>query len=139
MGVIAPVKAIEAISQAKTPADAKKIIFELVGNLDNVEVIGSQVLLGIYVRPEKTKGGIFLTDSAKEEDIWQGKVGLVLKWGPDAFRDENGDLYEQRAEVGDWGVFRINDTWTLKVGDMPCRLVADKSLRLKLKDPSIVF
>ena len=84
MSVIIPHRAVEAISTAKDP---KKAIPELVGNLDGIEVIGDMVLVGIYIRPEKTAGGIIRPTINKQEDVWQGKVGLVLKWGPDAFID----------------------------------------------------
>ena len=100
MGVVVPHKAIEAISTSKDP---KKTIQELAGDLDGIEVIGDRVLVGIYMRPEKTAGGIIRPTMNKEEDVWQGKIGLVLKWGPDAFRNpETGELYEQDVNVGDW-------------------------------------
>lgn len=137
MSVIIPHRAVEVISTAKDP---KKAIPELVGNLDDIEVIGDMVLVGIYIRPEKTAGGIIRPTMNKQEDVWQGKVGLVLKWGPDAFRNpEDGQLFAQRAEIGDWCVFKVGDGWSLHINDYPCRLVRDSAIKLKVKDPNAIL
>ena len=137
MSVIIPHRAVEAISTAKNP---KQAISELVGDLNGVEVIGDMVLVGIYIRPEKTAGGIIRPTINKQEDVWQGKVGLVLKLGPSAFRDpEDGKLFEQRADLGEWCVFKVGDGWSVNINDYPCRLVRDTSIRLKVKDPNVVL
>lgn len=137
MSVIIPHKAVEAISTAKDP---RKAIPEQIGNLDGIEIIGDMVLVGIYIRPEKTAGGIIRPSTNKQEDVWQGKVGLVLKWGPDAFMDpETGNPYEQRVDVGEWCVFKVGDGWSLHINDYPCRLVRDTSIRLKVKDPLAIL
>lgn len=129
-------RAMNEIAAAK---DQKAKIVELVGNLDDIDIIGDLVLVACYIRPERTAGGIFLSDSARDEDVWQGITGLVLKHGPDAFVDVDGLKYEQRVEVGEWAVFKVGDAWRLNVRDVPCRLVRDTSIRAKVKDPSIVF
>ena len=137
MSVVVPHRAIEIVSNSRDP---KQAIFDTVGDLSGVDVIGDQVLIGIYIRPEKTAGGIIRPTVNVQEDVWQGKVGLVLKWGPDAFRDpEDGILYEQRVEIGEWGVFKIGDTMSLNINNYPCRLVRSNTLRLKVKNPNIVF
>lgn len=137
MGVVIPHKAIEVIS---TAADPRKAIQDMAGDLSGIELIGDRVLIGIYMRPEKTAGGIIRPTVNKEEDVWQGKVGLVLKWGPDAFRNpETGDYYEQDVQVGEWGVFFIGDGKPIQVGQMPCRIVRDSSFVAKVKDPMSIL
>ncbi len=128
--------ATDQIARAK---DQVTEIFKLVGKLDDIDVFGDLVLLACYIRPERTASGLYLPGSAQDEDVWQGKVGLVLKSGPNAFRDEDGDLYEQRVNIGEWGVFKVGDGWRLDVKGVPCRLVRDVSIRARVKDPSIVF
>jgi co-chaperonin GroES (HSP10) len=131
-----PHRSIGLVSTAEDPA---KAICEIVGNLDDFEIIGDRVLIGIYMRPEKTKGGIIRPDANKEEDVYQGKVGLVLKWGPDAFKNpETGDMYEQVANVGEWVVFKVGDGWQLEVNKMPCRMIKDANIIAKIKDPMSV-
>jgi co-chaperonin GroES (HSP10) len=137
MSVVIPHRAVEAVSQSKDP---KKTIFDMVGDLNQIEVIGDAVLVGIYIRPEKTAGGIIRPTINKQEDVWQGKVGLVLKWGPDAFRNpETGGMYEQAAGIGEWCVFKIGDGWSMHINDYPCRLVKDVSIRMKVKDPTVIL
>ena len=137
MSVVTPFKAIEAITTAKNP---KQAIIDFIGDLSGFEVMADRVLVGIFMRPEKTAGGIIRPTANKEEDVWQGKVGLVLKWGPTAFMNpETGDLYEQRVEVGEWGVFKVGDGWQLEVNKMPCRMIKDTNLIAKIKDPMMVL
>ena len=132
-----PHKSIDALARADNP---KKAIQDAIGNLDGVEIIGDMVLIGIYIRPEKTKGGIIRPQSNVTEDVYQGKVGLVLKWGPDAFFDPNsGDLFEQRVNPGEWCVFKVGDAWNVTIKDVPCRLVRDSAIKMKLQDPDSVF
>jgi co-chaperonin GroES (HSP10) len=137
MAVIIPHKAIELVS---TASDPKQAIQTLVGNLEDFEVMGDRVLIGIFMRPEKTKGGIIRPSTNKEEDVWQGKVGLVLKWGPNAFIDpETGIQYDQVADVGEWVVFKVGDGWQLEVNKMPCRMVKDVNIIAKVNDPMSVL
>ena len=75
--------------------DPVKQMLDEIGDLSNIEVFNNQVLLGIYIRPVKTRGGIMLTDNYRDEDKWQGKVGLVLKKGPTAFMDKTGEWFER--------------------------------------------
>ena len=137
MSVVTPFKAIEAITSASDP---KKAILDFVGDLSGFEVFGDRVLVGIFMRPEKTKGGIIRPDINKEEDVWQGKVGLVLKLGSTAFVfPGDGLLYEERANVGDWVVFKVGDGWQLEVNKMPCRMIKDTAFIAKIKDPMMVL
>jgi co-chaperonin GroES (HSP10) len=121
------------------PSDKQEIIEE-VGDISQVEVMYNQILVGIWKRPEKTKGGIILTDNTRKEDDYQGKVGLVLKCGPSAFQStDEMDFGTQSVQVGDWVVFRPGDGWQLKVGDRPCRMLVDASIKLKIPKPEMVY
>lgn len=137
MSMILPHRAIEVVSKSNDP---KKAILDLLGDLKDIEIIGDSVLVATYIRPEMTKGGILRPDSNKVEDVWQGKAGLVVKWGPDSFRNpETGDTYEQHVAVGEWCVFFVGDAKPLHVKGYPCRLVRDTSIRMKIKDPEAVL
>lgn len=129
---------VVSISQAK---DTKKAILDAVkDDLPKIDVMFNQILVGIYFRPEKTASGLFIPQSTVQEDQFQGKVGLVLKKGPTAFRsDDQTDFAGQDVEVGDWIVFRVGDNWELSVGSLPCRLVSDRNVRLKISDPSVIY
>ena len=110
-----------------------------VGDLSGIDVMYNMVLIASHVRPTKTKGGIIRPGSNVEEDIWQGKVGFVLKNGPDAFKDDDDVSFNgQKAELGEWVVFKVGDAWQLTINDWPCRLVRDSSIRMKVKNPDTV-
>lgn len=136
MSVVLPHKAITTASLSDDP---KKAILANAGDLSGVEIMGDMVLIGIYFRPEKTKGGIIQIAKTIEEDAYQGKAGLVLKWGPNAFMGEDGELYEQRVNVGEWCVFKVGDAWSVQINQCACRLVRDTAIKMKIKKPDIVF
>ena len=69
--------------------DRKTGIMKDIGDLSTFELFNNQVLVAVYVRPKKTKSGIYLPDATVDEDKIQGKVGLVVKKGPLAFVDES--------------------------------------------------
>jgi len=120
--------------------DPRDEIIKKIGNLDNIEIFNNQLLVGIYIRPEKTKGGIIITDQSRDEDKFQGKVGLVLKKGPDAFVDESGKWFKgMDVEVGDWIVLRPSDGWALNIHGVECRLIEDTLVRIRIPEPDNVW
>jgi len=128
--------------------DPRDAILAKVGDLSEVEVFGSDILVAIYKRPSKTKSGIFLADSTLAEDKWQGKAALVLKMGPTAYLDEDGNKFRDIKE-GDWVVARASDGWactlnTLKTGvsrddAVDCRIISDIAVRMRVKDPDSIY
>lgn len=121
-------------------ADPSKEILETVGDLSELEIFNNQILVGIYIRPQKTKGGIILTDATVDEDRYQGKVGLVLKVGASAFQDEKGQWFKNvDIKVGDWVVFRPSDGWAIAVNGAPCRILEDYSVRARVQHPDHVW
>src|SRR5439155_27048398 len=128
---------IEAISQA---ADPKKAILAAVGDLSKQEVFADLVLVGTYIRNERTAGGIIRPIDNVKEDEYQGKVGLVLKKGPLAFAEWSGvDDGGENAQVGSWVVYAIKDGWPVQINGTPCRFVPYSKLRMRITDPNLVF
>lgn len=128
---------IRKMSHAQDPAD---VIRDQVGNLDGVTVYHNLILVGIYSRPEKTAGGIVLPDSVKKEDVYQGVVGLVLKVGPTAFKDDGvNHFHGQKVEPGMWCVFRTSDTHKVAVNGTVCRLLEDAHVKMVVDHPDRIF
>ena len=120
--------------------DPAQELLSSLGNLDDIDIFNNQVLVAIYVRPNKTKSGIILTDSTRDEDRYQGKVGLVVKKGPSAFEDETGRWFKDAdVNVGDWVVFRPSDGWSVAINGQPCRLMDDVVIRGRVKHPDSVW
>ena len=57
--------------------DPRQALLDKIGDLSDFEIFHNKVLCAIYLAPEKTKGGIILTDQARDEDKHQGKVALI--------------------------------------------------------------
>jgi len=120
--------------------DPKTDLLKEIGDISDVEVFNNQVLVAIYIRPEQTLGGIILTNNIREEDKWQGKIGLVLKKGPSAFVDDSKNWFNGvDVEVNDWVVFRPSDGWGLTVNGNMCRLLDDTVIRGRVNHPDTVF
>ena len=128
--------------------DPKEALLDKVGDLSGVDIFGSRMLVAIYKRPEKTKSGIILTDATRKEDIYQGKVGLVIKMGPFCYVDEDGNKFRD-INVGDWVVFRPSDGWQVtlntlqqsisKEDTVDCRLLSDNVVDVRVSNPDSVY
>ena len=122
-------------------SDPKTEILSKVGNLEHVEVFHNQILVATYVRPHRTKSGIYLSDKTVDEDKYQGKVGLVLKMGPQAFvSDEKTDFHGFKVEVGDWIFYRPSDGWPTTINSVDCRMFDNEFLiRGRISSPDAVW
>lgn len=133
--------------------EQKREILKKLGDVSGFEIAQNEVLLAIYQRPELTAGGIALVSQTLKEDIYQGKVGLVVKIGEHCQFDR-ADPYTN-IETGipislhDWVVVRPSDTWALDVNMhsetlskkdfVACRLVKDKDIRAKIPHPAVIW
>lgn len=133
-------KSLHSMDHSK--ADPADVIREAVGDLSQLELTGVQVLVGTYIRPKATKGGIILTDKARDEDLYQGKTGLVLKVAPGAFVDgDNADtkFHEFKAAPGDWIFYGVQDGLSLNINGHHCRIVEDVHVRGRIPNPDMVL
>jgi co-chaperonin GroES (HSP10) len=120
--------------------DPKKAILDEIGSIDDINVFNNQILVAIYMRPEKTKSGIILTDDTRSEDRYQGKVGLVLKKGATAFVDpDNKWFVDTNVEINDWVYFRVTDGWSVNVHGVSCRVLEDTDIRGSIQYPDAVW
>lgn len=126
-----------AMLHAEDPADE---IRKAVGNLDVVDLMFNQVLVGIFVRGPTTASGIWLPDKTRDEDLYQGKVGLVLKKGPTAFVDDGeARFHGQNVNEGDWIVFRPSDGWQMSVNGKACRVLQDVHIKARVTAPDVIW
>lgn len=120
--------------------DPKVDLIKAVGKLDGFDIYHNQILCAVYIRPEKTKGGIVLPDQHRNEDRHQSKVGLILKAGPDAFVDSTGVWFKEvSVKVHDWIVFRPSDGWNITVNGILCRILKDENIRGRISHPDLVW
>jgi len=120
--------------------DPKQKLLDDLGDISSVDIFNNQILVAVYIRPAKTKSGIYLSDQSREEDKLQGKVGLVVKKGPSAFVDEANEWFKDvSVEVNDWVVFRPSDGWSITVNNVLCRMIDDTAIRGKVDAPDRVW
>jgi co-chaperonin GroES (HSP10) len=120
--------------------DPRKEIVESIGDLSKIKIFNNYILVGVYKRPEKTKGGIILHHDTRKEDEYQGKVGLVLKKGPIAFVDDDKTSFNgQNVQEGEWIAFRTSDGWSIEINGVLCRMLQDTQIRLSIPHPDAVF
>ncbi len=109
--------------------DPKEVIEEAIGNVSADLVQFSRILVAIYKPPmvTKSKGGIILTDSMSQEDAdeyyWQGKVGLIVAMGSQAYVDDEAvKFHGTRNKVGDWVWFMPSNGQACEVNEVFCRV-----------------
>lgn len=121
-------------------ADPRDEKLRELGDISGFEVSRNDVLVAIYMRPQKTKSGIILTDQTVDEDRYQSKVGLVVGMGPSAFdEDYKAKFGDTVYELNDWVVFRPSDGWNITVNGVLCRMLDDTRLRGRVDQPDLVW
>lgn len=148
---------IHKLAQLDGPEQQKQQILKDLGDLDQYEVLDEMVLIAVYAesnvvsRVKDPTGRIVElvgTDNQTAESRFQGKVGLLVKMGPTAFKyHKNGQPYEgTKPDAGDWvvmnsphdgreiGMRDINSTgeWVL------CRRVPWDLITMRVPDPRVV-
>ena len=118
-------------------SDPRQLILDATrGFVSGVKVLGARVLIATYIRPEKTQGGIIITDKSRDEDNWQGKTGLIVAMGPLAFaNDADHNWGDLKPTVGDWVLTNVGDTRRLTLGANSCRFVEDVNVQAIVSDP----
>jgi co-chaperonin GroES (HSP10) len=119
--------------------DPRQDLLEKIGNIDDIEIFNNQVLCAVYVRPEKTKSGIYVTQVSREEDKIQGKVGLILKKGEAAFADDGEWFSGVTFDLHQWVVFRPSDGWSITINNVLCRIIDDINIRGRVQHPDQVW
>lgn len=120
--------------------DPAEAIRKEMGDINDIEIFHNQVLVAIYIRPEKTKSGLYLSSQTRDEDKYQGKVGLIIKKGADAFVDDTGKWFKGvNLDVGNWIYFRPSDGWAITVHGQLCRILDDTDVRGRVPQPDAVW
>lgn len=144
----------DLIRELAKAEDQKAAIFAALGDsLEHLALTGNDTIIAVYIEREVNKGGIIMPDERLKESLYQSKVGLVVKTGPDAFRfrgsfpwvsprsdevNSTGALSESyyvRAathtpKVGDWVVHFPTDSKLFGLRGVPCRYSLDSTVKM---------
>ena len=119
--------------------DPKQNLLDQLGDISQVELFHNQVLLAVYLRPEKTKSGLILTANHLDEDKYQSKVGLLVKRGPLAFEQDGNWFTGMTFQDHEWLIFRPSDGWSITVNGVLCRIFDDISIKGRAPHPDSVY
>jgi len=119
--------------------DPKDTLLDLIGDISEIELFHNQVLLAVYLRPEKTKSGLILTADHLDEDRYQSKVGLLIKRGPLAFEQDGNWFTGMTFQDHEWLIFRPSDGWSITVNGVLCRIFDDISIKGRAPHPDSVY
>jgi len=103
------------------------------------QATGWRLVVLPYKGVDKTKGGLYLTDKAIEEQQLTTNVGLILSVGSDAYGDKDKFPNGPWCKKGDWIVFARYAGSRVKIEGGEIRILNDDEVLAKLKDPKDVL
>lgn len=119
--------------------DPKQKLLDELGDISEVELWHNQVLCAIYVAPERTAGGIIRPLSNVEEDVHQGKIGLIVKMGDQAFASDAKWQWPDDIGLGDWVFYKVSDGWAVTINRVKCRILEDVDVKGRVQHPDQVW
>lgn len=144
----------ELAEDAEYRVDPKTALLKAVGDLEGIEIFHNLVLVATYLTPPIMMKGaqgeavtFHLPDRTQTEDRFQGKVALVLKTGPMAFKDDKVNQFGGvSVKEGDWVMVRPSDGLEFYKGahanaakGISCRLFEDANIKARIADPSVIY
>lgn len=132
-------KGRKILQEALHVVDPKKLIIEKLGDISDIQIFGRNILVATYVPPEKTKSGIIVTSTQRKESEYQGKVGLVIAVGPDAFENDPEYKTNLTAKIGDWVTYRHSDGVARSINGIHCRNISWVDLLEKVGSPDRIM
>lgn len=113
----------------KNTPDLREEMLKEIGDISGIKILNNNVIVQIYIRPKITSGGVIIPEfkgGSRDEDKYQGKVGLVIAAGRNAFKDENGVWFEEgEIKIGDWVFFDASDGRMTEINGVLCRRLKD--------------
>lgn len=85
-------------------------VWERLGPDSGLTLFPTDILVAHYVRDRVGRGHIIAAHQTQNEDKYQGKCGLVVAVGSEAFKDApDTRFYGFKAEVGEWVIYKNSD------------------------------
>ena len=149
---------IVSLSKLSGPEQQKRELFKSLGDLAQYDMLDEELLIALYAAPNVLASGkradgttyqLVGTDNAAIENTrYQGKIGCLVKAGPQAFKYHlNGQPYAGVVpEVGDWLVTRASDGREIWLRDIAvnggeyvcCRRIHWNLVGMRVADPRTV-
>lgn len=96
--------------------------------------VGYRLLVKLYIRPDKTKGGIVIPDITQREDKFSQPFGQVVAMGPDAYTDAKHFPSGAWCKLGDWIAFNRSEAFPIVYDGVPYANINDNMVLDVLPD-----
>lgn len=110
-------------------------INEAIAKFDGMKPDGYDIVLLLYMPPEKTASGIWLTEKTLEEGEYSNCVGLVVKIAAGAYKDPRYEHTGAWCEVGEWRMFPRHGGNKYKYKGMPIFVLKEDAIGPRVEDP----
>jgi chaperonin GroES len=100
---------------------------------------GWRMLVLPFKMREKTKGGIVLAEQTLERQQVASQCGLVLRMGPDCYKDKERYPDGPWCKEGDWIMFARYAGSRIKIEDGEIRLLNDDEVLATIKNPEDIL
>ena len=100
---------------------------------------GWRMLVLPFKMKEKTKGGVIIAETALERQQVASQTGLVLRMGPDCYRDKERYPKGPWCKEGDWVMFARYAGSRIKIEGGEIRLLNDDEVLATIKNPEDIL
>ena len=99
------------------------------------EPVGFRILIAIPEKEEKTEGGVLLPEDTRKREEAASMVGMVLKMGPDAYKDVERFPSGPWCKEGDFILMRSYSGTRINVHGQEFRVINDDSVEAVVEEP----
>jgi len=100
---------------------------------------GWRMLVLPFKMKEKTKGGVILADTTLERQQVASQCGLVLRMGPDCYKDKERYPDGPWCKEGEWVMFARYAGSRIKIEGGEIRLLNDDEVLATIKNPEDIL
>ena len=101
--------------------------------------VGFQLLIALPEQEEKTEGGVYVPDDFTQREQTASITGMVLRMGPDAFKDTSKDASRfpsgPYCKKGDWIIMQAYTGTRVSIHGKEFRLINDDCVKATIEDP----
>ena len=100
---------------------------------------GWRMLVLPFKMNEKTKGGLILAETSLEKQQVASQCGLVLRMGPDCYRDKERYPEGPWCKEKDWVIFARYAGSRIKIEGREVRMLNDDEILATVDNPEDIF
>ncbi len=104
----------------------------------DLDVHGYRVLLKAIALPEKTKGGLILSESLRNMEKRSYNIGLVLKMGDQAYQPLERFGGKPYCSIGDWVYYSSYERDEVNINNHLCYFINDERIYATLSESDLI-